>query len=91
MKKIYKYVLEVTGDQSIAMPDAAKVLAIQVQHGKPCVWAEVDSEQTVTAFRRFVTVGTGAPTPEDFDKLHYVGTYQLDSGNFVGHVYVDRL
>ena len=91
MKTIYKYKIEVKDDQNIMMPEGAKVLTVQAQHGEPCVWAEVDPEQTFTTFRRFVTVGTGRHPIADIDTLHYVGTYQLVNGNFIGHLYVDRL
>ena len=111
MKRIFKYELKVTYEQSIAMYITAKILTVQVQHGKPCVWAEVSDQLPKVAhrapyidevtglpappelvtFRTFYTFATGQPLPEEFDQLHYVGTYQLHDGSFVGHVYVDRI
>lgn len=42
MKTIYKYPLDVTDRQVIAMPEDAEILTVQVQNGKPMLWAVVD-------------------------------------------------
>lgn len=82
MKTIYKYQLEVTGQQTITMPVGSEVLSIQVQYGVPCIWAKVDTGNEV-GDRTFVTFGTGHPLPEN--NLEFIGTYQ--TGQFVFHVF----
>ena len=49
-----------------------------------CIWAECDSEKEVVD-RSFVVVGTGREVPEDAKT--YLGTFQIDSGRFIFHVY----
>jgi hypothetical protein len=58
--------------------------AIEQGNDVPAVWAEVDPE-TPPQRRRFLTFGTGHPIA--VGGLHYVGSYQLAGGAFVGHVY----
>lgn len=84
MQVIYKYPLEVTGSQSISMPKGAKVLCVQVQRDVPCLWAIVDLANEVN-LRRFRIWGTGHPVDES--DLRYIGTFQLNEGGFVGHVF----
>jgi hypothetical protein len=84
MKSIWKFPLRVEDEQEVMMPYGAEILCVQVQNGVPCLWAEVESTNTAQA-RIIRTRGTGHP----FVGKHgeYVGTYQLDDGAFLGHVY----
>jgi len=84
--KIWKYQLQVTDEQMVAMPAGAKGLAVQVQHGVPCLWALVDPRAPIE-IRSIVTVGTGHDANSLAD-LYYVGTYQLYDGDIVLHVFV---
>ncbi|WP_185246652.1 hypothetical protein [Chryseobacterium bernardetii] len=84
MKIIYKYQLKTTDQQTITMPVGSTIISLQIQNGIPCIWAEVDTLQNV-GDRTFVTFGTGHPLPEN--PLVYVGTYQLEEGNLIFHVY----
>jgi len=86
VKAIFKYALLVTDRQEIEMPVGAKILTCQVQREKPCVWALVDPSAP-QEFRTFSTYGTGHPIYQEPGE--YVGTYQLESGGFVGHVFID--
>ncbi len=87
MKRIYKYLLEVTDVQKVAMPKGAAVLTVQVQNEHPCIWAEVDPEAP-TIKRRFVIYGTGHPMSDDKAYRH-VGSFQLHGGRLVFHLYTD--
>lgn len=82
MKAIWKFPLEILDLQEIAIPKGAIVRAIQVQDGRPCLWAEVDSEAPKIT-HEFRTYGTGHPM--DTDWPFYLGTYQV--GALVFHVY----
>lgn len=88
MKAIYKYPLEVIDDQFIDMRRDYQVLSIQVQNGKPCLWAEVDPKSPML-YVHIVIVGTGQPIHND-DEMKYIGTFQLESGSFVGHCFISK-
>lgn len=84
MRTIYKYVLQVTDLQNVEMPKGAQILCVQVQYGFPCIWALVDPDKP-TETRSVITIGTGHNfNQEDYA---YVGTYQLQEGKLVFHVY----
>lgn len=80
--KVWKYEIG-ESDCEIEMPDGAQILTVQVQDGKPYIWALVNPENYFT-IRRFITYVTGS-----FADIHeynkYIGTYQIDW--FVGHVF----
>jgi hypothetical protein len=82
---IWKYELEVTDEQVVTLPAGARILALQVQHGQPCLWALVDPDAAKTPWK-FRTVGTGHRV--DFDTGSYVGTYQVRGGALVFHVFL---
>lgn len=81
MSRIWKYPVKGT-HFALAMPEGARVLSVQIQHGEPVLWALVDPEG-IRRERRFAIVGTG----HDFDAtaLNYVGTFQ--EGPFVWHLF----
>jgi hypothetical protein len=86
---IYKYQLEVKTNQTVKMHEGAQILSVQVQRGVPCVWAVVDPDQPEASYG-FETYGAGHPVPPDTEHVvrDFVGTYQLNDGEFVGHVFV---
>lgn len=84
IKQIWKFPLELNGACSITMPKGSEILTVQTQYNKPCIWALVDPKAVMTE-RIFYTYGTGHPV-EDMEKT-YVGTYQLNAGAFVLHVF----
>lgn len=81
MSRIWKYPVKGPNFE-LAMPQGARVLTVQVQHGEPVLWALVDPEKP-HARRAFLLIGTG----HDFDAtgLNYVGTFQ--EGPFVWHLF----
>jgi hypothetical protein len=84
MQAIWKYPLPPIGVCNMEMPAKAKVLCVQVQGGMPCLWALVDVDE-LKSIREFVTYGTGHVHIAISGK--YVGTYQLDNGGLVFHVF----
>lgn len=83
--RIYKYRLELRDVQSMLMPEGAEVLSVQVQNGSPCMWAKVDTITEERTWRQFVIYGTGHPT-FDFPSK-FIGTFQMDNGSLVFHVF----
>lgn len=84
MITVHKYPLGRGGIQ-VAMPHGALPLCVQLQQGQPCLWVEVDTAQPMV-MRTFVFFGTGHPIPQD-KPLKYVGTFQLEGGALVFHLY----
>jgi hypothetical protein len=84
---IWKFELEVKEEQTITAPPFIP-LTVQVQNGKPCLWAivAVDMEKGHTPI---IMRGTGwEQDDEKLDmatKLRYLGTVQL--GSFVWHYF----
>lgn len=88
MHTIWKFPLEVDDSQTITMPKGARILAVQVQHGRPCLWALVDANEDVRETVEIRTHGTGHRIPEgDARSYEYIATYQLQSGAFVFHAF----
>lgn len=89
MKTIWKFENPIEDKFSLKMPYAAEILSAQIDQrtGNPCIWAivETDNEQEE---RTFVLYGTGNPIENYYlVPLNYIGTYQYNGGNFVGHVF----
>lgn len=88
MRTIHKYLL-LPGDQTVIQTyEGAKVLCVQMQHGDPHVWLEVDTQQPLTR-KTFRVYGTGHELPSAFGPSYYVGTFQLNNGELVFHVYAN--
>lgn len=93
MRAVWKFPLDVADEQIIEWPAFTTPLCVQVQHGSPCIWADVETTQSPDR-RRIVIKGTGHNVAveggeEDGASLVYLGTFQLYSGAYVGHVFVD--
>lgn len=82
MKKIYKYELDIRGEQVVQMPHNPEILSVQMQGEVICVWALVNTTYNDTAYI-FEIFGTG-DTIDNFIR-EYVGTVQDRS--MVWHVF----
>jgi hypothetical protein len=88
MHTIFKYPIPAVGKFSIDLPHDAKVLSVQAQHNEPFLWALVSADKLVfKTSKTFRSFGTGHQINENPETLHYIGTFQLDEGNFVGHLF----
>lgn len=81
---IWKYELEITDRQTILMPAKARILSVQVQHERLCLWALVNPVLTKEE-RHFEVFGTGHPVPNR--RRAYLGTVQISGGSLVFHVF----
>lgn len=91
-RTIWKYELLPSEVTYLRMPDGARPLCVQVQKGKVCLWAEVDQGLTdgpTTVIRTFFVIGTGHRVPREAKT--YIGTFQLNDGDLVFHVYSGEL
>jgi hypothetical protein len=85
---IWKYQLPIEDEFELNMPEGATPLAIQTQlHTDcPCLWALVDPNLPKVK-REFRTFGTGYPLPDSVYIKKYIGTYQVNNGHLVFHVF----
>lgn len=83
-KQIWKFPLPIDSAVGLMMPIGAEILCVQVQHGAPTLWAIVNPDAGSTQ-RVFQLVTTGQPF--DTYKMKYVGTFQLQGGAFIGHLF----
>lgn len=86
MKKIFKYELEISDGFEIAMPEGAKILCVQTQRNEPMIWVLVDPENK-TVDRHFQVFGTGHELRQTENTLAYIGTFQINSGSLVFHLF----
>lgn len=85
MRTIWKYTVPRADEFALVMPAPATIIAVQMQHDRPTIWAIVDSSENVPQItRRLVVVGTGHRLP---DNARHLGTYQEDGGMFVWHLF----
>ncbi len=82
---IWKQELEMTDVQSHMLPRSAKILTVQMQHDKPCVWFTCDPKDPFLVKRLFHFVGTGHTIA--LNDMNYVGTVQLYGGDLVFHLF----
>lgn len=83
-KTIWKYPFPIHDSFELEMPRGAKVLSVQVQGGKPCLWAEVN-ENGFDETRYFEVRGTGHTLIGNEGR--FIGTIQLMEGALVFHIY----
>lgn len=85
---VHKFPLSILhGINVVYLPERAKVLSCQFQHGDLQLWALVDRNAPVT-LRKFYCQHTG----DDFvlasnEEMAFVSTVQLDNGDYVIHVF----
>ena len=84
LKTIHKYPLEVTDYQKIKLPKDSTILTVQTQREVPCIWALVDIEKE-KGERNIRIVGTGHPVHDNV--VRYIGTFQLERGSLIFHVF----
>jgi hypothetical protein len=91
-KTIWKYSTVEHGFRTnfgIFMPKGAEILTVQrdEKNNHPTIWALVDPEQEKEE-RFFELFGTGHEIPYDMGvERKYIGTYQYQNGEFVGHIF----
>ena len=81
---IWKYPLQATERQTVTMPVGAEILTVQTQHNRASLWAQVDDTQRPIE-RTIGIYGTGHPLPSG--AISYIGTFQIDRGTLVFHVF----
>jgi hypothetical protein len=86
--KVWKYELSLTDSQILSIPFGAKILSVQVQHGKPMLWALVETDNSTDDYI-IRTVATGDLM--NFAPKQFLGTIQLACGDLVFHIFGDKI
>lgn len=82
--RIWKFPLDITDRQTLAMPEGAKMLDVQMQGDTCCLWAMCDQNAPMRV-REVAIYGTGNPMPNDPGE--YVATFQMHGGALVFHAF----
>lgn len=92
MKSIYKYTIEPYKEKLEINGPIVRFLSVQMQRGKICVWAEVDTSLPERHFG-FLPIGTGWNLDEfgKFEYMKYLGTVQECGGDLIWHMYYIEL
>lgn len=86
MNMVWKYPINLVGEQTLTVPVAARPLTAQMQDSVICIWFQVAQESKDRRVPRTVhVVGTGHA--EIHESWEYAGTVQ--DGFFVWHIYVE--
>lgn len=92
-KVIWKYDTLVGGtfkeSFTLEMPKGAEIVTVQIdqKNNHPTIWAIVDPNAELET-RYFELFGTGFPIYDDIGiERKYIGTYQYQNGEFVGHIF----
>lgn len=84
MITVWKFGLALSGDVHLEMPEGAQVLKVDTQFDEPTMWVICDPAMK-SVVRNFVVYMTGQHINDK--PLVYAGSFQLDQGNYVGHVF----
>lgn len=87
-QRVFKYPLPLLYDWvRIPMPRGAEPLCVQMQDGRPCMWARVDIDEPVVT-HHFRVAGTGHDLDDEVGR--YIGTIQMHGGDLVLHVFAQE-
>lgn len=91
MEKIYKYPLALEDKQTIEMPIGSQILCVQTQFNQPYIWAMVNPNLPPIGVKIEI-YGTGESITNPFPSyLKYIGTFQINNGHEVYHVFLNEL
>jgi hypothetical protein len=82
VRAVWKFPLGAEVLTDLSMPADARIVHVDRQGAHGCIWAEVDTEATLSETRRFLVRGTGMEIPAGHE---HVGTWQEPP--FVWHLY----
>jgi hypothetical protein len=84
---VWKYEIPIADEFTLDLPDNAELLTVQVQPMQGVmVWALVNPEAPKRR-RTFHLAGTGHPMEYKPHDLRFIGSFQLDGGALVFHLF----
>lgn len=90
---VYRYPIRsesslVPGLTTLAIPAGARLLHVDIQDGRFCLWAEVPDKDAPTEARQVQILGTGWDLPFDpAGEARYINTVLTEGGAYVWHAY----
>lgn len=84
MKTIYKYEIGLNDGVNICTHTGIKPLSVNIQNGKACMWAMIDTNAHPTIIKIHI-IGTGQPIPLN---SAYIDT--IMDGSFVWHFFYEE-
>ncbi len=72
--------------QELELPEGSRIMCLQNQKGSPFIWFWVPEPRAQKKKIILRTVGTGEQCAVD----NYVGTYKVNDGNLVFHVFIKK-
>ena len=85
MKKVYKYKLIITDEQTVLLPKGAKPLCVKLQYGYPYLWALVNPNEEYVESRDVRCAATGHHIEDGYET--YLGTV-MSEDNLVLHFFI---
>ena len=85
--KIFKYPIPIEDYFELELPTGSKILTVQTQYNQPCIWCLVYPDIVPIEKRKFRLVGTGHLMEEGLVSLIYIGTFQLNDGILIFHLF----
>lgn len=86
MKTIWKFPLAAQAINEIEIPAESEILTVQSQNELACMWALVNPHARKEK-RKFAVFGTGHTIPDNIKKENYIGSFQLQFGALIFHVF----
>jgi hypothetical protein len=85
---VWKYEFPMVDEFTMELPEDAQILTVQVQPaaGGVRLWALVNAEHPMRP-RHFRLAGTGHPIESEMHELRFIGSFQLDDGALVFHLF----
>lgn len=85
MKTVHKFPV-LPGYLSLVLTEGAQVLHVGVQRGQPFIWVLLDPTATARTYQ-FQSFGTGHNVEDHITKDQYIGTFMLEGGGLVFHLF----
>ena len=86
-KQIWKFQLPVSDIANIEMPKGAQILKVDTQYDIPYIWALVDPSHEIET-KVFEIFGTGHLITYPVGSVrNYIGTFMVEHGTYVFHVF----
>ena len=92
MKKVFKYKLQPSPEQTIVLPIEHEILSVETQNNEIVIYALVtpdDPRKDRRYVRRVAVLGTGHPTA-DLSNYDFLGTVSTNDTMFFWHIFVEK-
>lgn len=84
IEQVHKYPLPLGDWVSVAMPQGAEPIAVQMQNGAPMLWARVKLGNPLVV-HHFRIAGTGHELGSNVGR--HIGSFQMHGGALIFHVF----